>query len=99
MIIKKINKSKKKAIVDGYKADIETTEKILPPAPQKLRKSKQINVASEQKTSNTSKFNETDDNSMLNVKQDKEISLFSKSSKWEHLSDFEDMISDSSDKD
>ena len=36
---------------------------------------------------------------MLSVKQDKEISLFSKSSKWEHLSEFEDMISDSSDKD
>ena len=45
------------------------------------------------------KSNETDDNYMLSVIQKEEISLFSASSKWEHLSGFEDMISDSSDND
>ena len=34
---------------------------------------------------------------MLSVIQEEEISLFSECSKWEHLSEFEDMITDSSD--
>ena len=34
---------------------------------------------------------------MLIVIQEREISLFSESSEWEHLSQFEDMISVSSD--
>ena len=34
---------------------------------------------------------------MLIVIQEREISLFSESSEWEHLSQFEDMISASSD--
>ena len=33
---------------------------------------------------------------MLSVIQDKEVNLFSESSKWEHSSEFEDMISASS---
>ena len=34
---------------------------------------------------------------MLSVIQDKEVNLFSWSSKWKHSSEFEDMISASSD--
>ena len=34
---------------------------------------------------------------MLSVIKEEEISLFSERSEWEHLSEFEDMISDSSD--
>ena len=71
----------------------------MPSAPQKPRKSKPINVISEQETSDKSKSNETDDNLMLSVIQEEEISLFSESSEWEHLSELEDMISDSSDND
>ena len=66
------------------------------PAKTKPRKSKLINVISEQETSDTTKPNETDNSPTLSVIQEKEINLFSKSSKWEHLSEFEDMISDSS---
>ena len=36
---------------------------------------------------------------MLSVIQEEVISLFSESSEWEHLSEIEDMISDSSDND
>ena len=90
-------KSKKKIPVGGYEEDLENTEKILPLAPKKPRKSKQINVISEQETSDSSKSSETDDNPMLSVIQDKEVNLFSRSSKWEHSSEFEDMISASSD--
>ena len=36
---------------------------------------------------------------MLSVIEEEEISLFSESGEWEHLSEFEDMISDSSDND
>ena len=97
--IKNKNKSKKKFTVNGYEADLENTEKILPTAPKKPRKSKQTNVISEQDTSDTIKYSETDDNSMLSVILEEEISFFSQSSKWEHLSEFENMISDSSDND
>ena len=48
-IIKKRNKSKKEITVDGYDADLENTEKLLPPAPKKPSKSKQINVISNKK--------------------------------------------------
>ena len=41
-------KSTKKETVNGYEGDLEKTEKILPPALKKSRKSKQINVISEQ---------------------------------------------------
>ena len=33
------------------------------------------------------------------IKEEEEISLFGERSEWEHLSEFEDMISDSSDND
>ena len=36
---------------------------------------------------------------ILSVIQEEEIYLFSESSEWEHLSGFEDMITDSSDND
>ena len=36
---------------------------------------------------------------MLSVTQEEEISLFSESSEWEHLSEFEDIICDSSNND
>ena len=39
------------------------------------------------------------DNLMLSVIQEEEISLFTKSSEWEYLSEFEGMISDASDDD
>ena len=45
-IIKKKKKSKN-VTVNGYKADLGNTEKILPPAPKSPRKSKQINVISQ----------------------------------------------------
>ena len=48
--------------VDGYEADLENTERILPPAPKKPTKPKRINVISKQKTSHSSKPSETDDN-------------------------------------
>ena len=70
---------KKNIPVNGYEADLGNTEKILPPAPEELRKSKQINVISEQKTSNSSKSSETDSNHMLSAIQAKEIDLFSES--------------------
>ena len=35
--------------VDGYDADLENTEKLLPPVPKKPSKSKQINVISNKK--------------------------------------------------
>ena len=41
---------------------------------------------------------ETDDNPMLSVIQE-EINLFSESSEWKRLFEFEDMISDSSNND
>ena len=41
-IIKKKNKSKERIPVIGYKADLENTEKILPPAPQKPRNQNQL---------------------------------------------------------
>ena len=56
--LKKKNKLKK-ITVAGYEADLENTEKILPPAPQK---SKPVKVISEQETSDATKSNETDDN-------------------------------------
>ena len=36
---------------------------------------------------------------MLSIIKEEEISLFSERSEWEHLSEFEDMLSDSSDND
>ena len=36
---------------------------------------------------------------MLSIIQEDKISLFRESSEWEHLSEFDDMISDSSDND
>ena len=56
------NKSKKKIAVDGYEEDLENSEKILPPAPKKPRKSKQFNVIFEEETRDTSKLSEMDDN-------------------------------------
>ena len=50
--------------VHGYEADLENTEKILPKAPKKPRKSKQMNVISEQETCDSSKSIETDGNAM-----------------------------------
>ena len=41
--------SKKEVAVDGYEAVLENTEKILPSAPKKSRKSKQIYVISNKK--------------------------------------------------
>ena len=41
-IIKKKNKSKERIPVIGYKADLENTEKILPPASQKPRNQNQL---------------------------------------------------------
>ena len=69
-IIKNKNKSKKRIPVDGYEANLDNTEKNLPPASKMPRKSKQINVISEQETSDTSKSSETDDNPMLSVAQE-----------------------------
>ena len=61
-------KSKREITVDGgYEADLEITEKILPPVPKKFKKSKQINVISEQETSDTGKSTETDNSPMLSV--------------------------------
>ena len=57
-----------------------------------------VNVVSEQETSDISKSSETENNP-ISVIQEEEISLFSESSEWEHLSEFEDIISDSSDND
>ena len=54
------NKSKKKILIDGYEVDIENTDKALPPATKKPRKSKQINLTSKQETSDTSKSSETE---------------------------------------
>ena len=95
-IIKNKNKPKNKITVNGYEADLENTEKILPPSSKKPRKSKQINLISEQETSNTSISSEADDNHILSVIQEEEFSLFSESNEWEHLSEFENVISDSS---
>ena len=67
---KKKNKTEKKTPVDGYEADLENNEKILPPPTKKPRKSKQINVIFEQETSDTSKPSETDNNPMLDVIQE-----------------------------
>ena len=94
---KKKNKSKKKILVNGYEAVHENTKKILPPAPKKLKKSKQINVISEQESTDPSKSSETDSNPMLGVIREEKTNLSSKSSEWEHLSEFEGRISDSSD--
>ena len=38
----KINKLKKKILIVGYEADLENSEKILPPAPQKPRNQNQL---------------------------------------------------------
>ena len=56
-----------------------------------------MNVISEYEISDLIKSSETDGNPMLMVVQEKVIYLFSKSSEQEHLSEFEDMISDSGD--
>ena len=56
-----------------------------------------MNVISEYEISDLSKSSETDGNPMLMVVQEKVLYLFSKSSEWEHLSDFQTMISDSDD--
>ena len=63
----KKKKSEKKTPVDGYEAKLENNKKILPPPTKKTRKSKQINVISEQETSDTSKPSETDNNPMPDV--------------------------------
>ena len=95
---KKKNKSKKKILVDGYEADHENTKKILPPAPKKHKKSKKKkNVISEQESSDIHKSSDTDGNPMLGVIQEEKTNLYSKSSEWEHLSEFEGRISGSSD--
>lgn len=71
-LLQLLEKNKLKKIpTKNYEADTENTQKSLPPATTKPRKSKQIDVNSEQETSDTSKSSET-----------------------EHLSAFEDMISD-----
>ena len=67
--------------------------------PTKSQRSKPLNVISEQETSDISKSNETNDNLMLSVIKEEEISLFSERSEWEHFSELEDMISYSSDND
>ena len=41
--------------INGYEADIENIEKTLPPATRNPRKSKQINVTSDQETRDASK--------------------------------------------
>ena len=99
LIIGKNSKSEKKIPIDGFEAYFENTEKILPPTPKTPRKSKQTNVISEQEKSNSSKCNETDGNTILGVIQEEEINLFSGSCRWEHLSEFEGRIKDSSDND
>ena len=54
--------------VDGYdEVGLENTKNILPLGHKKPRKSKQINVISEQGTSDSSKYSETDDNLVLSV--------------------------------
>ena len=82
---KKVN-HKRRYLSDGYKADPENTENILTPALQKPRKSKQINLISEQEISGSSKPSETEDNPMLSVIQEEEINLLSENSEWEHFS-------------
>ena len=75
----KKNKSKKKILVDGYEADLNT-EKVLLPAHKKHRKSKQVNIISKQETSDSSKSSETEHNPILSVIKEEEINLFSESS-------------------
>ena len=66
-IIRKKNKSKKKIPVDGFLADPENTEKILPLAPKIPKKSQQVNLISKQETSDSRKSSGTDDNPILSV--------------------------------
>ena len=51
IITKKKKKKKKKILVGGYEADLENTKKILPSAPKKPRKLKQISVISKKEAS------------------------------------------------
>ena len=93
----KKEQSKKKIPVDGYEADFENNEKILPLVPKKQRKSKQVNVTPNNKP--VIQVNRVKRTITLSVIQEEEINLFSESSEWGHLSGFEDMITDSSDND
>ena len=70
---KKKKKKKKKKLVGGYEADLENTKKILPSAPKKPRKLKQISVISKKEASSWSKSSEIDDNPMLSVIREEEI--------------------------
>ena len=72
-IITKKKKKKKKILVGGYEADLENTKKILPSAPKKPRKLKQISVISKKEASSWSKSSEIDDNPMLSVIREEEI--------------------------
>ena len=76
-VIMKKNKSKYKLPVEGYEADLENTEKILRPSSKSLEN--QVNVISEQETSNKSACSETDDKLMSSVIQEEELNLFSES--------------------
>ena len=58
---------------------------------------KKKNVIFEQESSDIHKSSETDGNPMLGVIQEEKTNLYSKSSEWEHLSEFEGRISGSSD--
>ena len=81
-IIKKKKQIKETITVDGYEADFENKEKILPSTSKMYRKSKQINVIFEQETCDKV-------NPIMSVMQQEDISLFSESSEWEYLSEFE----------
>ena len=67
------------------------------PPKRKKKKKKKKNVISEQESSDIHKSSETDGNPMLGVIQEEKTNLYSKSSEWEHLSEFEGRISGSSD--
>ena len=89
-IVKKKGKDKKQAINDGYEADLENGEKNVPSAPKKRKKSQPLKIQQSELVETSTGIASDEKESSLND---------SDSSLWERLSEFEEMISDSSDSD